>query len=120
MSMTNEELRSFRTALETKRAEALRVLGQHTAGGTHAADESSAADPMDAANRAEEEHELLGLADRERTLLAEVDHALAKIDAGTYGVSELSGQSIPSDRLRAVPWARLTADEEERRSTRQG
>ena len=49
MTMTNEELQSFRTALEAKRAESLRMLGQNTAGGTHSADESSAADPMDAA-----------------------------------------------------------------------
>jgi DnaK suppressor protein len=117
MSLTNKELNSLRKALQAKRAELFRALGQNIAGGTRSADENLA-DPMDAANRAEEEHELLGLADRKRNLLVEIDHALAKLDAGTYGVSELSGRSIPSERLRAVPWARLTADEEELRARR--
>jgi RNA polymerase-binding transcription factor len=53
-----------------------------------------------------------------RNLLAEIDRALAKIKAGTYGVSELSGLPIPVERLRVVPWARLTAEEEERRARR--
>jgi DnaK suppressor protein len=68
---------------------------------------------MDAATRGEDEAELLGLAAGERTLLVEVEHALSKLDAGKYGVSEFSGHPIPLERLRAVPWARLTAEEEE-------
>jgi RNA polymerase-binding transcription factor DksA len=36
----------------------------------------------------------------------EIDLALAKIDGGTYGVCEISGQAIPKERLRAIPWAR--------------
>ena len=38
--------------------------------------------------------------------VAEIDHALAKIDDGTYGICEVSGQPIPKERLRAIPWAR--------------
>jgi RNA polymerase-binding transcription factor DksA len=44
--------------------------------------------------------------------LDEVNHALRKIDEGTYGISEQSGQPIPLERLRAIPWARLTIEEE--------
>jgi DnaK suppressor protein len=73
---------------------------------------------MDAATRSEEEAERLGLAQHERNLLAEIDRALAKIKTGTYGVSEISGRPIPIERLRAVPWARLTAEEEELRAHR--
>ncbi|MCE9578054.1 MAG: TraR/DksA family transcriptional regulator [Deltaproteobacteria bacterium] len=50
--------------------------------------------------------------------LVDVEHALGKIDAGTYGLSEQSGAPIPLDRLEAVPWARRTAQEEERRERR--
>jgi DnaK suppressor protein len=54
--------------------------------------------------------------DRERDLalsmqaqveVEEIDHALAKIQAGTYGVCERCGQSIPKPRLKAIPHARL-------------
>jgi DnaK suppressor protein len=37
--------------------------------------------------------------------------ALAKLGAGTYGISEKSGAPIPYERLTAVPWARHGADE---------
>jgi DnaK suppressor protein len=47
--------------------------------------------------------------------LADVERAIAKLDAGTYGVSEESGEPIPLERLDVVPWARRTAAEEERR-----
>ena len=38
--------------------------------------------------------------------IAEIDHALAKLDDGTYGLCEVSGLPIPKERLEAIPWAR--------------
>jgi len=35
--------------------------------------------------------------------LARVEHALSRIEAGSYGYSELSGQPIPVERLEALP-----------------
>ncbi|MDQ6911106.1 MAG: TraR/DksA C4-type zinc finger protein [Actinomycetota bacterium] len=37
----------------------------------------------------------------------EIDHALAKIDVGTYGICEQCGQPIPKARLKALPYATL-------------
>ena len=39
--------------------------------------------------------------------LSEVDGALAKLDAGTYGSCEDCGTEIPAPRLEAMPSARL-------------
>jgi RNA polymerase-binding transcription factor DksA len=44
--------------------------------------------------------------------LEQVKRALARIDAGTYGVSEVSGKPIPLARLEAVPSATTLANEE--------
>jgi DnaK suppressor protein len=44
--------------------------------------------------------------------LAHVERALAKIEAGTYGLSDVSGLPIPQDRLEAVPEAICTLAEE--------
>jgi len=49
----------------------------------------------------------------EKLELAEIEHALAKIDAGTFGVSEDSGDPIGIARLRAMPTARVTVQEQE-------
>jgi len=51
---------------------------------------------------------------RDLDRLQRVERALKKIDDGTYGVSDLSGQPIPRERLEAVPEAILTLSEEER------
>jgi DnaK suppressor protein len=47
--------------------------------------------------------------------LERVDRALKKIQEGTYGVSDVSGQPIPRERLEAIPEALNTLSEEERR-----
>jgi DnaK suppressor protein len=49
-------------------------------------------------------------ADQER-LLAQVEHALHRMDEGTYGLSEVSGRPIPLERLEALPWATTTVDD---------
>ncbi len=108
--LSRADLQALGAALEAKRAELLREHEKNLSAGTRS--EEAFADPMDAAERAEEEAELLGLASQERSLLSEIDRALAKMANGPYGVSELSGDRIPLERLRAVPWARFTTDEE--------
>jgi DnaK suppressor protein len=45
--------------------------------------------------------------------LGRVERALAKIDAGTYGLSDVSGRRIPKERLDAVPEAVNTLPEQE-------
>jgi DnaK suppressor protein len=40
-----------------------------------------------------------------------IDRALARLEAGTYGRSVLSGKPIPGERLEADPAAELTVEE---------
>ena len=40
-----------------------------------------------------------------------IDRALARLEAGTYGRSVLSGKPIPDERLEADPAAELTVEE---------
>lgn len=42
----------------------------------------------------------------EQDVLYEIDEALRRIDGGTYGVCEATGQAIERDRLRVLPFAR--------------
>ena len=46
--------------------------------------------------------------------LGEVDRALQKIEEGTYGLSDDSGELIPRGRLEAVPEAIRTVEEQQR------
>jgi RNA polymerase-binding protein DksA len=44
--------------------------------------------------------------------LAQIEHALTKIEDGTYGICEQCGREIGEERLRARPWALLCIDDQ--------
>jgi RNA polymerase-binding protein DksA len=47
----------------------------------------------------------LSIEENEERLLREIDAALGRIDAGTFGVCTTCGQQVPTERLEALPWA---------------
>lgn len=49
----------------------------------------------------------LHLSAQAQAAIEEIDAALSKIDAGTYGICESCGRTIPRARLEALPHARL-------------
>ena len=48
----------------------------------------------------------LALSAQFRDQVDEIDRAMLKIPAGTYGICEVSGLPIPRERLKAIPWCR--------------
>src|SRR6476660_607860 len=52
----------------------------------------------------------LSLLSQEQDGLYEIEEALKRVDAGTYGVCEMSGEPIPDTRLEAIPFARFTVE----------
>jgi DnaK suppressor protein len=110
--LTRAELANLRRALlaEQKR---LRVSATIPSVVTEAPPRE--ADPSDEATEGLAQHEALAGSRHAQRRLAEVEAALARMEAGTYGTSELSGEPIGYARLSAVPWARLTAAEQEER-----
>jgi len=52
----------------------------------------------------------LDLAAVDRTLIREIDDALSRIDAGTYGVCERTGVLIAPERLAELPWAKYSIE----------
>ena len=47
----------------------------------------------------------LALSSYARNAVEEIDEALARVKAGTYGMCVTSGKPIPKERLEAIPWA---------------
>lgn len=54
------------------------------------------------------------LRDQLQETLDGIEEAERRLDDGTYGVSVVSGEPIPDQRLEAVPWADRTVEEESR------
>jgi DnaK suppressor protein len=55
-----------------------------------------------------------GLAQPLREELAALERAEQRLTDGTYGKSLDSGEPIPDERLRSIPWAERTAEEQAR------
>lgn len=52
----------------------------------------------------------LSLLSKEQDALYEIEDALKRIEAGTYGICEMSNKKIPQMRLEALPFARFTVE----------
>jgi RNA polymerase-binding transcription factor DksA len=55
----------------------------------------------------------LSLLAQEQDSLYEIEEALKRITAGTYGICEMSGKRIPQARLEALPFARFTIESQQ-------
>jgi DnaK suppressor protein len=53
--------------------------------------------------------------DKMQVTRADVVRALEKLDAGTYGVCDVCGKTIPPGRLEALPWAVLCVEDAAKR-----
>jgi DnaK suppressor protein len=72
-------------------------------------------DPNDRATQESEFGLELRTRDRERKLLRKIDSALARIDEGSYGYCDETGEEIGLKRLEARPVATLCLEAQERR-----
>jgi DnaK suppressor protein len=57
--------------------------------------------------------------DRQRKLISKIDDALTRIDEGTYGYCEETGEPIAIKRLEARPIATLSIEAQERHERRE-
>lgn len=93
-------LLSLRAVLRAETAEREAAL--------HTPSEKGGTDAGDRALDEGEVSELLVQLTAEQAGLAEVEAALERLRAGTYGVCERTGQPIDPARLRALPWTRFS------------
>ena len=78
-------------------------------------DSNTLADPNDRATQESEFGLELRTRDRERKLIRKIQTSLIKIDDGSFGYCEETGEEIGLQRLEARPVASLTLEAQERR-----
>jgi DnaK suppressor protein len=115
--MVEEELvERMRRALGEQRALLRREIAEQ--GADPDSDEVSFVDDAgfsDRSHSTQERSRLISVVESLRANLAEVDRALERIDAGTYGSCERCGKPIDPARLEARPWALLCIDCKQKR-----
>jgi RNA polymerase-binding transcription factor DksA len=70
--------------------------------------------PADQASETFEREKDLAILEGLEGELAEIEAALQRIDEGTYGIDEVTGEPIDPERLEAYPIARTNIDPERR------
>ena len=87
--------------------------------GAHLQQVEVATDPMDRATQEEEQAIELRTRDRERKLMRKIAQVLERIEDGSYGWCEETGEAIGLQRLLARPTATLCLEAQERREKRE-
>jgi len=111
--MSEDQLEHFRQLLLAWKRELMEEVDRTM---HHMKDDAS--NPPDPNDRATQETEFgleLRTRDRERKLLKKIESALDRIDSGTYGYCEETGDEIGLRRLEARPVATLCVEAQERR-----
>jgi RNA polymerase-binding transcription factor len=101
-----------RALLRAERAEVATLLRQTEE--AESVDQQVSDSPVDFGDAGEsltEEANDEAVADQLQSRLDAIDRALARLEAGSYGRSVLSGKPIPAERLEADPAAELTVEE---------
>ena len=111
--MSDEQLEHFRNILSAWKRELMHEVDRTV---HHMQDEAANfPDPNDRATQESEFGLELRTRDRERKLLRKIDSALARIDEGSYGFCDETGEEIGLKRLEARPVATLCLEAQERR-----
>jgi RNA polymerase-binding protein DksA len=106
--MATTDLSTVRASLTHERDELTRQLSELTADGSAAPDFDE--NFADSAQVAAEMGENLTIAATLRDQLDDVEHALERIEAGSYGTCETCGTAVSAARLEAMPSARYCID----------
>ena len=114
--MNAAQLAFFRDRLSRMKQE---LLANADVTSEHLRENDTVPDPADRAT-IEEEHALeLRTRDRERKLMKKIDESIARIDDGSYGWCEETGEAIGIPRLLARPTATLSVEAQQRREQKQ-
>jgi DnaK suppressor protein len=111
--MNKDQLEHFRQLLQAWKRELMEEVDRTM---LHMKDDAANfPDPNDRATQESEFGLELRTRDRERKLLKKIDSALSRIDDGSYGYCEETGDEIGLRRLEARPVATLCVEAQERR-----
>lgn len=115
--MNKEQLEHFRTILSTWKRDLMQEVDRTV---LHMKDEAANfPDPNDRATQESEFSLELRTRDRERKLIRKIEEALKRIDDGSYGYCNETGEEIGIKRLEARPVATLCVEAQERRERRE-
>lgn len=129
MATNNKQRTDLDLAFFRERLKAERLLAEETIAGTQrqeggdglnetGTDRAELANfdenhPADTGTELFLREEDMALIQNAKNILQQIERAEEKLADGTYGISDRSGELIPKERLEVIPYATLTAGEQE-------
>src|SRR3989339_1608664 len=101
--MNNKDLNEFKKILNEKKNDLLKAVDHKKQKDLQ---EPIVGDEIDAAGDSEEKELIFGLTDNEKVMLDSIESALHKMEHDNYGICERCSTKIPTERLKAMPYAR--------------
>jgi DnaK suppressor protein len=108
--LTEEQLVYLRAKLmQANREIVSRARSRRPGGEGDPLEQGAGADPVDKAEQSSEQALAVELGELDRRRLNEINDALRRMEEGTYGICEGTGDPIGLPRLSVEPWARYTS-----------
>ncbi|MBN2407603.1 MAG: TraR/DksA family transcriptional regulator [Elusimicrobia bacterium] len=104
--MNKKEIEKLRKELQQQRSELIEEL-EKVKKREESYMNNEVGDDIDKASENIQREILFYFSDHDRHRMDAIDDALQKIDEGRFGICESCGKKIGSDRLNAIPYARL-------------
>lgn len=115
MALKKAEIEKYKQRLEELRAQMSNTLKDSTAEVKKRDDSTSYSQHQ--ADKGTDDFERtisIEVTSKEYDILRLIDRALEKVEEGTYGLCDVSGEEIPTARLDAVPYATMTVKSQEK------
>jgi len=115
MALKKTDIARFKKRLEEMRAQMTQLI-RDTSEDVKTADEVKGYSQHQADEGTDDFNRTISLevTSKEFDILRQIERALEKIDDGTYGICDLTGEEIPIPRLEAIPYAAMTVKAQEK------
>ncbi len=115
MALNKADIAKFKQRLEELRDQMTHLI-RDTSEDVKSADETKGYSQHQADEGTDDFNRTISLevTSKEFGILRQIERALEKIDDGTYGICDISGEEIPLARLEAIPYAAMTVKAQEK------
>lgn len=111
MPLKKKDIKYFEKLLMEKREEVLESIKERKK--LSFQNQEVLAEELDQASQASEQALHLRLLDKDLKLLREIDLAIKRMEEGSYGICEGTGEEIERKRLELRPWTRFSVEYKE-------
>jgi DnaK suppressor protein len=115
MALKKADVARFKKRLEEMRYQMTNMI-RDTTEDVKAADETKGYSQHQADEGTDDFNRTVALevTSKEFDILRQIERALDKIEDGTYGICDITGEEIPLARLEAIPYAAMTVKAQEK------